>query len=80
MASGSTFPPLNLHRARVRRNRGRLPSSRCIESAPEHHAFILILLLMRLLDGWFLSPGPEPSVFAYVKTTMHRNLYRIPVS
>jgi DNA-binding winged helix-turn-helix (wHTH) protein/Tol biopolymer transport system component len=33
----------------------------------------------RLLDGWFISPGPEPSVFAYVKTTVHRNLYRIPV-
>ena len=32
----------------------------------------------RLLDGWFISPGPDPSVFAYVKTTMHRNLYRIP--
>jgi Tol biopolymer transport system component len=33
----------------------------------------------RLLDGWFIAPGPEPAVFAYVKTTMHRNLYRIPV-
>jgi hypothetical protein len=33
----------------------------------------------RLVDGWFISPGPEPSVFAYVKTTVHRNLYRIPV-
>lgn len=33
----------------------------------------------RLLDGWFISPGPEPSVFAYVKTRMHRNLYQIPV-
>ena len=32
-----------------------------------------------LLDGWFLSPGPDPSIFAYVKTTMHRNLYRVPV-
>jgi len=31
----------------------------------------------RDLDGWFLSPGPDPSIFAYVKTTMHRNLYRI---
>ena len=30
-----------------------------------------------LLDGWFLSPGLDPHVFAYVKTTMHRNLYRI---
>jgi Tol biopolymer transport system component/DNA-binding winged helix-turn-helix (wHTH) protein len=33
----------------------------------------------RLLDGWFISPGPDPSMFAYVKTTMHRNLYRIPI-
>jgi hypothetical protein len=33
----------------------------------------------RLLDGWFLSPGPDPNIFAYVKTTMHRNLYRIPI-
>jgi DNA-binding winged helix-turn-helix (wHTH) protein/Tol biopolymer transport system component len=33
----------------------------------------------RLLDGWFISPGPDPSIFAYVKTAMHRNLYRIPV-
>jgi Tol biopolymer transport system component len=33
----------------------------------------------RLLDGWFIAPGPEPAVFAYVKTTMHRNLYRIPL-
>ena len=30
--------PFNLHRARVRRNRGRLPSSRCIESAQTRHA------------------------------------------
>jgi len=30
--------PLNLHSARVRRNRGRLPSSRCIESARTHRA------------------------------------------
>jgi hypothetical protein len=33
----------------------------------------------RLLEGWFLSPGLEPNTFAYMKTTMHRNLYRIPV-
>src|SRR5713226_8410036 len=33
-----SFPPLNFHRARVRRNRGRLPSSRCIESARTHRA------------------------------------------
>ena len=33
-----SVPPLNLHRARVRRNRGRLPSSRCIESARTHRA------------------------------------------
>ena len=33
-----SVPSLNLHRARVRRNRRRLPSSRCIESAQTHHA------------------------------------------
>ena len=33
----------------------------------------------RVLDGWLLSPGPDPSIFAYVKVTMHRNLYRISI-
>jgi hypothetical protein len=33
----------------------------------------------RLLEGWDIAPGPDPSVFAYTKTTVHRNLYRIPV-
>jgi serine/threonine protein kinase/Tol biopolymer transport system component len=31
----------------------------------------------RLIDGTEISPGPDPSVFAYVKTTTHRNLFRI---
>jgi hypothetical protein len=33
----------------------------------------------RLIDGWGISPAPDPSVFAYVKTTVHRNLFRIPL-
>jgi DNA-binding winged helix-turn-helix (wHTH) protein/Tol biopolymer transport system component len=33
----------------------------------------------RVLDAWDISPGPSPFVYAYVKTTIHRNLYRIPV-
>src|SRR6267143_7042545 len=37
-------------RTGLERNRERLPSSRCIESAPEHHASILILLSMRASD------------------------------
>ena len=37
-AGHRTFPQLNLHRARVRRNRGRLPSNGFIERAPEHRA------------------------------------------
>jgi hypothetical protein len=32
-----------------------------------------------LIDGFEISPGPDPSVFAYVKTTVHRNLFRIPI-
>ena len=31
------------------------------------------------IDGYNVSPGPDPSIFAYVKTTMHRNLFRIPL-
>jgi DNA-binding winged helix-turn-helix (wHTH) protein/Tol biopolymer transport system component len=33
----------------------------------------------RLIDAFNVSPGPDPSIFAYVKTTMHRNLFRIPL-
>jgi Tol biopolymer transport system component len=33
----------------------------------------------RVIDAWEISPGPDPSVFAYVKTTVHRNLFRIPL-
>ena len=31
----------------------------------------------RLIDGTDISPGPAPSIFAYVKTTTQRNLFRI---
>ena len=33
----------------------------------------------RLINRFGTSPGPDPSVFAYVRTTMHRNLFRIPI-
>jgi hypothetical protein len=32
-----------------------------------------------LIDAYAISPSPDPSVYAYVKTTMHRNLFRIPL-
>ena len=32
-----------------------------------------------LIDESGISPSPDPSVYAYVKTTMHRNLFRIPL-
>ena len=38
-----TFPQLNLHNTRVRRNPERLPSSRCIESAQSRRARVRIL-------------------------------------
>lgn len=34
----------------------------------------------RLIEGWAISPGADPSVFTYPKTTAHRNLFRIPLS
>jgi len=33
----------------------------------------------RILEGWDIAPGPDPSVFAFTKTIVHRNLYRVPV-
>jgi serine/threonine protein kinase len=33
-----------------------------------------------LIDRATISPSPDPSVYAYVKTTMHRNLFRIPLN
>jgi len=33
----------------------------------------------RVIHGYAMAPGTDPSVFAYVKTTMHRNLFRIPL-
>jgi hypothetical protein len=33
----------------------------------------------RVIDRRDISPGSDPSVYAYVKKWVHRNLYRIPV-
>ena len=33
----------------------------------------------RLINASEISPGPDPSTFAYVKTTTQRNLFRIPL-
>jgi serine/threonine protein kinase len=33
----------------------------------------------RVIDRSSISPGPDPSMYAYVKTTVHRNLFRIPL-
>ena len=33
----------------------------------------------RVIENFLISPGPDPSVYAYVKTTMRRNLFRIPL-
>jgi hypothetical protein len=33
----------------------------------------------RVIEAWHISPGRDPPVFVYVKTTVHRNLFRIPL-
>ncbi len=33
----------------------------------------------RVIDGYGVVPGPDPSVLAFVKATVHRNLYRVPL-
>jgi IS30 family transposase len=49
-AAKPTRAQLNLHNTRVRPNPQRLPSSRCIERAPEHRALHIILLSIRASD------------------------------
>jgi hypothetical protein len=34
---------------------------------------------VRAIDQPFVLPGPEPSVYAFSKETVHRNLYRVPL-
>jgi hypothetical protein len=32
---------------------------------------------VRVIEAWGISPGQDPSIYAYVKTTVYRNLFRI---
>ena len=34
---------------------------------------------VRAIDQPFVLPGPDPSVYAFPKETVHRNLYRVPL-
>jgi len=34
---------------------------------------------VRVIDQPLVLPGPDPSVYAFSKETVHRNLYRIPL-
>jgi len=34
---------------------------------------------VRLLQGAFIAPGPDPSAYAYVKQEVQSNLFRIPI-
>jgi eukaryotic-like serine/threonine-protein kinase len=34
---------------------------------------------VRAIDQPFVLPGPEPSVYAFPRETVHRNLYRVPI-
>jgi serine/threonine protein kinase len=34
---------------------------------------------LRLLQGTFIAPGPDPSTYAYVKQEVQSNLFRIPI-
>jgi len=67
-----SFAPLNLHKARVRRNRGRLPSSRCIESARTHRARAGALPL-RASDTSLTTPAGSrvfaPDLLSFSHTT-----------
>ena len=64
--------PFNLHRARVRRDRGRLPSSRCIESAQTRHARAPTLL-HRASDTTLGLPGTDRPLLTWIVGLHQRN-------
>ena len=45
---------------------------RGLEDAPAFPGF-------HVIEASTIAPGPDPSIYAYVKTTVHRNLFRIPL-
>ena len=34
---------------------------------------------VRIIEPGFIAPGPDPSIYAFVRSTVQRNLYRIPL-
>ena len=42
-------------------------------------AQLALIPSVRVIDQPFVLPGPDPSVYAFSKQTVHRNLYRIPL-
>ena len=49
-----------------------------LEIPPRSAYLSLVRLVVDAAIG-SLAPGLSPSVYAYVKTAMHRNLFRVPV-
>jgi len=59
---------------------GELPRSvRTIVDAAFAGTFPLDQPGVRLLQGAFIAPGPDPSTYAYVKQEVQSNLFRIPI-
>ena len=34
---------------------------------------------VRIIEQGFIAPGPDPSIYAFLRRTVQRNLYRIPL-
>ena len=68
--AGETLPKLPSLGIRGPEDAKAIPGTRFLDAAE---------VQAMALHAWLISPGPEPSVFAYVKTSTHRNLYRIPL-
>jgi hypothetical protein len=67
-----TLAQWNLHNTRIRRNRERLPASRCIERAPEHRAFQIILCGLPLWQEGFERTYPHDYAKIYGKEAGER--------
>jgi hypothetical protein len=58
---------------------GARPADRMISDPVHKAADITPFPGSRIVERWGITPGPDPSVYAYVKSSMDRNLFRIPL-
>jgi len=60
-----------------------IPSGEALPALPDNglqrEGDALALPDVRIIEPGSIAPGPDPSIYAFMRTTVQRNLYRIPL-